>query len=190
MENKQEKQFLRKQMREKRAQLSKIECDERSAQIAEQLFQSAFYEAYNHICIYQAFRNEVSCEAICKQAWNDQKKVYVPVTDEQTKTMEFYEITPYTTWKKGAYGIAEPETISPDCVLNNTALILMPGLLFDTQRHRLGYGGGYYDKYLSAHTEHRTAALCYDFQVIDHTLPYEEHDRLPDYLVTEHHIYE
>ncbi len=90
----------------------------------------------------------------------------------------------------GAQAIAEPETISPDCVLTNTALILMPGLLFDTQRHRLGYGGGYYDKYLSAHTEHRTAALCYDFQVIDHTLPYEEHDRLPDYLVTEHHIYE
>ena len=64
---------------------------------------------------------------------------------------------------------AEPEADDP------TALVLMPGLAFDSQGHRIGYGGGFYDKFLAAEPNHPTLALCYDFQMVEN-LETEEFD--------------
>ena len=71
--------------------------------------------------------------------------------------------------EKGYSGIPEPildEPVADD----ETALVLMPGLAFDPQGHRIGYGGGFYDKFLASEPNHPTLALCYDFQM----LPYLE----------------
>ena len=67
----------------------------------------------------------------------------------------------------GAYNIPEPLGDEPEAT-DETALILMPGLAFDSEGHRCGYGGGFYDKYLSAHPQHPTLALCYGFQLYPH----------------------
>ena len=67
----------------------------------------------------------------------------------------------------GAYSIPEPVGDEPEAA-DETALILMPGLAFDPAGHRCGYGGGFYDKYLAAHKNHPTIALCYGFQMYDH----------------------
>ncbi len=183
-----DKKILRKQMREKRDALTIEEIDIRSKQISEQLLQSSFYKECTHICVYEAFRNEVSCEYITTQALQDRKCVYLPVTDEASKTMEFYQITKATVYREGNYGIREPELDEKSKTLQDKALILLPGLAFDRNKHRLGYGGGYYDKYLALHDEHITLALCYDFQIVDE-LPCEKHDILPDYIVTESEIF-
>ena len=182
-----DKKALRKQMRVIRDSLTSEEIVIHSKDITEQLLQSSLYKDCTHICVYEAFRNEVSCKYITEQAFQDGKCVYLPVTDEISKTMEFYEITETTVYRKGNYGIREPELNKDSNTLQEKALILMPGLAFDRNKHRLGYGGGYYDKFLALHKEHITVALCYNFQIVE-KLPYEEHDILPDYIVTENEI--
>ena len=183
-----DKKILRKQMRERRDALTTEEINIRSKQISEQLLQSSFYKECTHICVYEAFRNEVSCENITTKALQDGKCVYLPVTDEASKTMDFYQITEDTIYREGNYGIREPEINKNSKTLQDKALILMPGLVFDRNKHRLGYGGGYYDKYLALHKEHITVALCYNFQIVDE-LPCEEHDILPDYIVMESEMF-
>ena len=189
MENRIDKQMLRKQMRSQRDSLSGEEQKNRSNLIAERLLESELYRQHCRICIYQAFRNEVSCDTIMYESWKCGKEVFVPVTDEQNKTMEFYKVTEQTQWRLGAYGIMEPVLEAAAEPLTEPALILMPGLVFDRDKHRIGYGGGYYDKYLAVHPIHVTAALCYDFQIVSEDLPYEEHDILPDYIITEDAIF-
>lgn len=183
-----DKKTIRKEMREKRNFLTTTDILLHSKQVTEQLIQSNIYRDCTHICVYEAFRNEVSCEYITTQALQDGKCVYLPVTDEASKTMEFYQITEDTVYREGNYGIREPELNKNSKTLQDKALVLMPGLAFDRDKHRLGYGGGYYDKYLSLHKEHITAALCYNFQIVEE-LPCEEHDILPDYVVSESEIF-
>lgn len=76
--------------------------------------------------------------------------------------------------RAGAYNIPEPIADGPEAD-DETALVLMPGLAFDPEGHRCGYGGGFYDKFLAAHPNHPTIALCYGFQMFDH-LDVDAHD--------------
>lgn len=179
------KKNIRDEMLAKRNALSLEERIFYSEQIALQVINSPLYDKFHHICIYQAFRGEVLCDRICSQAFQDGKQVYVPVTDLKNKCITFYQIDECTQYKTGAYGIREPVIETVSRTLSESALILMPGLAFDRKKHRIGYGGGYYDRYLARHLEHKTAALCFEFQILNDDLPYEEHDILPDYIVTE-----
>lgn len=179
-----EKENLRKRIQQKRNQLTKDYIFQKSLSIAQRLSKEAFFQNASRICIYQAFRNEVSCEPIMEEAFRTGKKIFVPVTDETNKKIEFYEIFADTMWKKGAYGILEPVLTKRNLKLQNEALIIMPGLVFDEQKHRLGYGGGYYDRYLASFPQNITIGICFDFQVLKQ-IPFEHHDICPDYVITE-----
>ena len=176
-------------MIDQRNTLTKKQQREYSDAVSKLVLESEIYKQCDRICIYQAFRNEVSCDKIMEQAFADQKQVFVPVTDSVQKKMEFYQITKDTKWQSGAYGIMEPVLENRTQILEETACILMPGMVFDRNKHRIGYGGGYYDKYLSIHTKHITAALCYHFQIVEDQLPFEEHDILPDYIITDNELF-
>ncbi len=79
------------------------------------------------------------------EAWKLGKTVWVPKVHGET--MDFYEITSFDELKPGAYGISSP---MPEYLHRQTTdLMIMPGVAFDTNRNRVGYGGGYYDRYLS-----------------------------------------
>ena len=181
------KKILRKELTDKRNSLSAREVKQRSGIICYHVLQSEIYKNSKGVCVYQAFRNEVICDDIIEQAYSDGKKVYVPVVDADSKTMEFYEINEDTEWTEDSYGIKEPVIkdgmvkLSPE----DNVVVIMPGLVFDKNRHRIGYGGGYYDKYLSDNKVYKTMALCYTFQVVDDELPCDDNDVLPDYIVTE-----
>ena len=83
----------------------------------------------------------------------------------------------------GAYNIPEP--IADEPVANDlTALVLMPGLAFDPEGHRLGYGGGFYDRYLAEQPDHPLVALCYGFQMMEH-LETEVHDIPVDLVIAD-----
>ena len=183
-----EKKTIREEMLLRRGELTDKEVRRYSETIIQRLTGSSFYRECRNLCIYQAFRNEVSCDTIMSLAWSDGKRVYTPVTDKTGKSIAFYQITEYTNWQQGAYGIMEPMITPDDQPLQEPALILMPGLAFDRNRNRLGYGGGYYDRYLARHQGNITVALCYSFQITENELPNEEHDILPDYIVTEKEI--
>ena len=146
-----DKKTVRLQMLEQRNQLTKEEVHLLSDRIAGQVTKSWLYSSFERICIYQAFRNEVSCNTIMKNAISDGKQVFVPVTDIKNKNIEFYPVSETTQWKQGPYGIPEPILDKHSEPLSDTAFILMPGLAFDHKKHRIGYGGGYYDIYLATH---------------------------------------
>ena len=88
--------------------------------------------------------------------------------------MDFYEIRDFSELQKGAYGILEP---TGDRLLlpQKDDLMLVPGAAFDRNGYRIGYGGGYYDRYLRRHPDMKTIALAYDFQIISR-VPAEEFD--------------
>ena len=132
----------------------------------------------------------MSCEKIINKAFDDNKHVYVPVVDAGSKTMEFYEITTYTEWTTNQYGIKEPVIKDDTNKLKPLiqALCLMPGVAFDRNKNRIGYGGGYYDKYLSDKVNYITIALCYDFQIVDADIPSNELDISPKFIATEEGI--
>lgn len=186
---KKDKNLLRTKIRGMRDALSKEDVLELSKSIAKNVIDSSIYQSMNHICVYQSFRNEVSCDFIMENSFQTGKRVYVPVTDEEHHRISFYEVFPDTQWISGAYGIMEPLITNDNKLLADKALVLMPGLVFDKNRNRIGYGGGYYDRYLMEHFEHSKMALCYCFQLVDEQIPSEEFDVRPDYIVTEKGIF-
>ena len=76
--------------------------------------------------------------------------------------------------EKGYAGIPEPVADAP-VADDPAALVLMPGLAFTEKGDRMGYGGGFYDKFLAAEPDHPTVALCYDFQMVDY-IPTDDYD--------------
>ena len=88
--------------------------------------------------------------------------------------MRFIYLDDLSKVEKGYCGIPEPIADEP-VAHDPTALVLMPGLAFDPEGHRMGYGGGFYDKFLEQEPEHPTIALCYAFQMLPH-LETEDHD--------------
>ena len=106
------------------------------------------------------------------QALRDGKKVAVPKV--YGDTMRFVYLEDLSCVAEGYAGIPEPIADEP-VAFDTKALVLMPGLAFDRAGHRIGYGGGFYDKFLAAEPDHPTLALCYAFQMLDH-LDTEEFD--------------
>ena len=95
--------------------------------------------------------------------------------------MKFICLTDLTAVEKGYSNIPEPIADGPEAE-DPQALVLMPGLAFDPAGHRIGYGGGFYDKFLAAEPQHPTVALCYDFQVLPQ-LQTEEFDIPVDLVI-------
>ena len=109
---------------------------------------------------------------ILEQALADGKRVAVPKV--YGDKMKFIYLTDLTKVEKSDFGIPEPIADGPTGD-DPTALVLMPGLAFDKEGHRIGYGGGFYDKFLAQEPNHPTIALCYGFQMVE-DLPTEEFD--------------
>lgn len=156
------KELRRSIMQQKRAMTSE-EIGEKSAELAKQFLASDFYRNAKTLYGYMSYNQEVRTVPILEQALRDGKRVAVPKVygDE----MRFIYVTDLTAMEKSSFGIPEPIADGP--VGDDLhALVLMPGLAFDREGHRIGYGGGFYDKFLEQEPEHPTVALCYDFQML------------------------
>ena len=167
-----EKKDLRAFIRAKKRAMTSAQVEAASARLAEKLFQHPAYQAAKSLYGYLSYNQEVRTVPMLEQALRDGKKVAVPKCygDE----MKFIYLDDLTKVAKGYAGIPEPIADEP-AAHDETALVLMPGLAFDPQGHRIGYGGGFYDKFLSREPNHPTLALCYDFQMLPR-LDTEEHD--------------
>ncbi|MCI8506372.1 MAG: glutamate-5-semialdehyde dehydrogenase [Lachnospiraceae bacterium] len=144
------------------------------------------YREAEVIYCYVDYNHEVRTWPIMEQAVRDGKQVAVPRVDGET--MEFYLIQGQEDLESGYSGILEPKqglpAVSDGTDARKRALFLMPGVAFDRNHHRVGYGGGFYDRYLEAHPELVTAALAYECQIFA-TVPFEKFDILPQILITE-----
>lgn len=153
---------LRSYIRTKKRAMTEEQILFASQQLGNQFFNHPLYMNAKTIYGYLPYNQEVRTVPILEQALRDGKRVAVPkvYNDE----MKFIYIDDFTLVSKGYAGIPEP--IADEPVANDdTALVLMPGLAFDMDGHRIGYGGGFYDRFLAMEPNHPTLALCYDFQV-------------------------
>jgi len=157
------KQELRRVIRQRKRAMTDAEIAEKSRRLAELFFDTEAYRRAETIYGYMPYNQEVRTVPILEQALRDGKKVAVPKCYGQE--MRFLYLTDLSLVEKGYAGIPEPIADAP-VAQDRTALVLMPGMAFDPQGHRIGYGGGFYDRFLVEEPEHPTVALCYDFQVL------------------------
>ena len=158
-----DKRALRKQIREQKRAMTVEEIERASVRLGELFAASELYRNAKTIYGYLPYNQEVRTVPMLQRALQEGKRIAVPKIfgDE----MKFIYLEDFTRVEKGYAGIPEPIDDGP-VADDKTALVLMPGLAFDKAGHRIGYGGGFYDKFLAAEPEHPTLALCYAFQML------------------------
>jgi 5-formyltetrahydrofolate cyclo-ligase len=180
---------LRKRILDWRNSLSEDEVRARSAQIAQKLLRSTEYQKADTLMVYSAFGSEAGLGEIIKDAWSQGKGLLFPKVHRAEKRMYPYIVKDETHLSPGIWGILEPNeqavrwTGKP-----RIDLVIIPGLAFDSEGHRLGYGGGYYDRWL-AELEHyqqrpRLVAVAFREQIVDE-VPFGSHDVLVDQWITD-----
>lgn len=167
-----DKTTLRRQIREKKRAMTEAEIVSKSQQLGEKFAASALYKEAQTIYFYLPYNQEVRTIPMLERALREGKKVAVPKV--YGDTMKFIYLENLDQIAKGYAGIPEPVNDEP-VAEDKQALVLMPGLAFDPMGHRIGYGGGFYDRFLAEEPDHPTLALCYDFQMLEN-LETEEFD--------------
>lgn len=167
-----DKTELRRSIRARKRAMTEEEIVSRSEKLAELFSASDAYKTAKTIYGYLPYNQEVRTVPMLEQALKDGKRVAVPKC--YGNEMKFIYMEDLSKVEKGYAGIPEPIADGP-VADDTTALVLMPGLAFDPQGHRIGYGGGFYDKFLAAEPDHPTLALCYEFQMLPE-LKTEAHD--------------
>ena len=170
--DKEQKKQLRDRIRMHKRAMTAEEIESRSKALGELFRASEAYQNAKSIYGYLPYNQEVRTTPMLAQAQVDGKRVAVPKVFGDS--MRFIWLDDLEKVEKGYSGIPEPLEDGP-VADDSTALVLMPGLAFDAQGHRLGYGGGFYDKFLEQEPDHPTLALCYEFQMLPH-LDTEAHD--------------
>lgn len=185
-ERKAEKIKLRKEMLQKRSALSPIARTAASEAIVERIIQSEAFAHAQVVFAFLPFREEVAIEALITACWQHGKHVYVPKIDTIQKTMHFYELRSWDALAIGHYGIREPDATCPKYEgAPPIDIVLMPGVAFDRELGRLGYGAGYYDRFLQQlHHQPMLIAPAYSAQIVDR-VPTDAWDISIDAIVTE-----
>ena len=143
----------------------------------------AFCQA-QRILVYADYNHEVVTRYLIEEAWRSGKEVAVPKV--VGKDMVFYKLTDFSQLEPGYFGIPEPS--EGEIVEWPQALMIMPGVAFDRENHRVGYGGGFYDRYLEKHPEIKRVAVAFSFQILEE-VPTEPTDICPQIIVTEKETY-
>lgn len=140
------------------------------------------------LCYVSSSEIEIDTLFLIRQLLDSGMEIAVPKCTGTGNDMTFHVIRSLDELKRGYYRILEPDTEKcPAVVLSEPSACIVPGLVFDEKGYRIGFGKGYYDKFLSAYTG-KTFGLCYDCCVVN-ALPAEPHDRPVDFLVTESTVY-
>lgn len=164
-----------------RKTLSHDDAVYRSIAILDKLMNMEEYKQSTCIYAYASFKNEVMTKPIIQKALSEGKKVALPKV--VGKEIKFFYIESEKDLLESSYGILEPKEECEKAEDKN-ALLIMPGVAFDKNNNRVGYGAGYYDKYLEKPNNHYKIALAYKFQVFE-SICYDEHDIKPDIVLTE-----
>jgi 5-formyltetrahydrofolate cyclo-ligase len=182
------KKEWRKKISSLKANLSEEEWREKSNDIHKLLFSQSLWHHSKHIALYHSVEKEVDTLAILQRGWEMGKNIYLPKCNSKEKQLVFYHIESLDQLEIVYYGIPEPvpehcQKLRPE----ELELVIVPGLAFDQRGYRIGYGGGYYDRFLS-HIAHQvdTLSLAFSFQVLKkQELPNDSLDIPVDGIITE-----
>ncbi|HEC76823.1 MAG TPA: 5-formyltetrahydrofolate cyclo-ligase [Thermoplasmatales archaeon] len=178
------KEELRKKIKEKRDKLSQTEIWRRSEKIIEKLTKMNEFVNADAVACYISFGNEVNTHFLIKN-FIEKKKILVPFVDKGRKEIRLSHLKNWEELHTGEYGILEPKKEFLR-IENNADIFIIPGIVFDESGNRIGYGGGYFDRFLSDF-KGKKIALAYEFQIIK-KMPNEKHDVKMDFIVTDKRI--
>lgn len=179
-----DKKDIRKNTLLKRDNISESIKSEWDGIIFEKLISSSFYKNSKDIFVFVSFRSEVDTHKIIKNALMDGKNIYVPKVISKDEGMKAYKIKSLEDMEVGYYGILEPKSCCQEISPNFIDLVIIPGAAFDKNGGRIGYGGGYYDRFLPLlRGSVKKIAIAYKLQVID-SVPMEEKDIRVDEIIT------
>ncbi|MBU6134062.1 5-formyltetrahydrofolate cyclo-ligase [Clostridium tertium] len=182
--NKEEKKVLRNKILEIRDSLNNNEKELMDNKIFNELINTDLYKRSINIFIYISFSNEINTRNIIEKAFKDKKNVFIPKVYKDDKLMKAIKLNSIDELKKNSMGILEPIDDSNYIEKENIDLIVVPGVVFDKECNRIGYGGGYYDRYLKdIKSKKNKIALAYDLQIVD-KIESEVHDIKVDYIIT------
>ena len=158
-----DKKTLRAAIRQQKRAMTEEEIVTKSQKLCELLMETDLYKNAKTFYGYLPYNQEVRTTPMLEQALREGKRIAVPKC--YGAEMKFIYLDDLTKVEKGYANIPEPIEDGP--IANDpTALVLMPGMAFDREGHRIGYGGGFYDRFLAKEPDHPTLALCYDFQML------------------------
>lgn len=181
-----EKKELREKVIMERDGLSKDEINKYDENIFKRVIESKYYKESKCIFIFVSYKSEINTHEIIKRALKDEKRVCVPKIISLKEGMEAIEIKSFSQLKPGKKGILEPEDFSQKIDPKEIDVVFTPGLAFDNKGGRLGYGGGFYDKFFKRlKKDTHKIGLAYSFQRVDF-VPMEEWDvRINGIIVNE-----
>jgi 5-formyltetrahydrofolate cyclo-ligase len=173
-----EQAAIRALVEQKRRILTKEKVEADSALIIEQIEKMSAFRNAKVVMMYYPVHNEVDLRPLLSK-YEGQKIFLLPVTHRHSM-----EVRPYDgedMMRKGRLGVPEPQTPT---YKGHIDLMLIPGVAFDYHCHRIGRGGGYYDKFLRRHPMTKKIGVCYAFQLKRHTIPRLWLDQKVDRVVT------
>ena len=174
------KQELRKKLKRIRALIPKDEARAKSLELTKTITGSEAYRRSESVMTYVSFGSEVQTQALMEQVLTDKKKLFVPICDVDLKVMFPVEIGSFDQLEIGSYGILEPKKeLLESGVLKigdktDIDLAIVPVLGFDKHGGRLGYGGGYYDRFLEGYTG-VSVGIAFSECLVE-SVPAEKHD--------------
>lgn len=181
------KQTLKQEILRKREHLDKMQIKEISEKISKTLVSLPEFEKANNILFYVSFESEINTQELIKQLLEKKEKnIIVPYVIKNNHILQLSELHNFNELEPKTFGILEPKELykrefNPD----KLDLAIIPGLVFDKRGHRIGYGFGYYDRFLKTLKNNpKKIGLAYEFQITD-KIPEELHDIPMDIIVTE-----
>lgn len=193
------KEKVRKKAVETRDSIDEESRQQKSEEIAKKILEADWFKEADIVLSYHAFRSEVEVDTLNRAVLTQGKKLYLPKTYVKEKQIRFFEITDLSKLKRGYQKIWEPTGEEPGFSFETVkeeqkkVLMIMPGTAYDARGYRMGYGGGYYDRYLNAHEaewkmiDFMTVFAAFSEQKMI-LIPGERCDVKPDVIVTEKEI--
>jgi 5-formyltetrahydrofolate cyclo-ligase len=178
-----DKNKLRKEVKEKLSKIAKQEYEQYSYQLAQRLYNEESWKKAGTIGITVSRFPEPDTLQIIRRAWEEGKRVAVPKCFPADRRMEFRMLSSFLELESVYYGLLEPiESLTEKIEPEEIAVTIVPGLAYSSGGLRLGFGGGYYDRWLAGY-DGNTIALAFRMQMVAE-LPVEPHDKKIDMIIT------
>lgn len=182
------KRQVRNQAMLSRKVIDKKSREEKSAQIFARLKEEEAVKNAKRVMVYVNFQEEVETRDLMEYLWGQGVELAVPITDPVTRSMQASLVESFADLVPGNFGVLEPSKWATKIIIPDTIdLVIVPGLAFDRQGGRIGYGAGYYDRFFAQVPEADLIALAFAEQMID-WVPMEDHDRYLPKIVTDQEV--
>lgn len=186
-----DKEYIRKRVLKERRSLNINQVRQKSRDIVRRLTDSCYYRNASTVMCYSHIKNEVETDYLMKLCIMEGKILVLPLvsTKGHGPSLQLRRVSlPEKDLRRGAFGILEPVNDTYQVHPREVDLAVIPGVAFDAERNRIGYGKGYFDRFIPLLSDDCTkAGLAYEIQIVN-KIPAESHDRKLDVVITEKRI--